>query len=287
MDFIEQLPPSLGLTAILVVVDRLSKQAIFIPTHDTITSMQLAQLFVLHVFSKHGVPSHVTSNRGTEFVSHFFRSLGKALDMKLHFTSRYHPEGDGQTERTNQTLEQYLRIFCNYQQDNWYTLLPLAEFAYNNTPSATTGISLFFANKGYHPNLTVHPEPDLTSSHAKDLVVNLDEPHQELKSAIAEAQLRYQGPADAKRMQPPDFKVGEQAFVKAKFFQTTRPFHKLSEKFLGPFEILAKAGSHSFTLRLPDTIRGVHPVFHVSMLEPAIPNEIPNRVQSPPPPVEW
>src|SRR6202044_111306 len=90
----------------------------------------------------------------------------------------------------------------------------------------------------------------------------------------------------ARRMRPPDFKVGEQAFVKAKFFRTTRPSHKLSEKFLGPFEILAKAGSHSFTLRLPDTIRGVHPVFHVSMLEPAIPNEIPNRVQSPPPPVE-
>ena len=132
----------------------------------------------------------------------------------------------------------------------------------------------------------VHPERDLASSRAKDLVVNLDELHQELKSAIAEAQLRYQGPADARRMRPPDFKVGEQAFVKAKFFRTTRPSHKLSEKFLGPFEILAKAGSHSFTLRLPDTIRGVHPVFHVSMLEPAIPNEIPNRVQSPPPPVD-
>src|ERR1700683_278690 len=87
MDFIEQLPPSLGFTTILVVVDRLSKQAIFIPTHDTITSMQLIQLFILHVFSKHGVPSHVTSDRRTEFVSHFFRSLRKALDIKLHFTS--------------------------------------------------------------------------------------------------------------------------------------------------------------------------------------------------------
>ena len=124
--------------------------------------------------------------------------------MKLHFTSRYHPKGDRQTERTNQTLEQYLRIFCNYQQDDWYTLLPLAEFAYNNTLSSTTGISPFFANKGYHPNLTVHPERDLTSSCAKDLVVDLDELHQELKATIAEAQLRYQGPADAKRYPAPD-----------------------------------------------------------------------------------
>ena len=118
--------------------------------------------------------------------------------MKLHFTSGYHPEGDGQTEWTNQTLEQYLRIFCNYQQDNWYMLLPLGEFAYNNTPSTTTGISPFFANKGYHPNLMIHPERDLASSCAKDLIVDLDKLHKELKSTIVEAQLRYQGPTDAK-----------------------------------------------------------------------------------------
>ena len=78
--------------------------------------------------------------------------------MKLHFTSGYHPEGDGQTECTNQTLEQYLRVYCNYQQDNWASLLPHAEFAYNNAPSAMTGILPFFANKGYHPNLAIHPE---------------------------------------------------------------------------------------------------------------------------------
>ena len=98
MDFIEHLPSSSGFTAILVVIDRLSKQAIFIPTHDTITSPELAQLFLLHVFAKHGVPTHVTSDRGSEFISHFFCSLSKALDMKLHFTLGYHPEGDGQTE---------------------------------------------------------------------------------------------------------------------------------------------------------------------------------------------
>jgi len=286
MDFIETLPTSDGFDAILVIVDRLTKQGIFIATTIHCTSEDLALLFIIHVFSKHGVPEHVTSDRGPEFVSRFFRSLGKALDMTLHYTSGYHPEGDGQTERTNQTLEQFLRIFCNYQQDNWNRLLPLAEFAYNNAPSATTGISPFFANKGYHPNLTIHPERDLASARAKDFVVDLDELHQELKATIAEAQRRYQGPADARRMPPPTFSVGQQAFVKAKFFRTTRPSKKLSEKFLGPFEIIAQAGSHAFTLRLPDTIRGVHPVFHVSMLEPATPNEIPNRTSSPPPPIE-
>ena len=206
--------------------------------------------------------------------------------MKLHFTSGYHPEGDGQTEWTNQTLEQYLWIFCNYQQDNWYTLLSLAEFAYNNTPSATTGISPFFANKGYHPNLTIHLECDLASSHAKDLVVNLDELHQELKATIAEAQCHYQGLADSKCMSAPNFIIGQQAFIKAKFFCTTCPSHKLSEKFLGPFEILAKAGTHSYTLHLPNTICSIHPIFHVSMLEPTIPNEILNHVQSPPPAID-
>ena len=149
MDFIETLPMSSGCDSILVIVDRLSKQGIFIPTTIHCTSKDLAMLFVMHVFSKHGVPEHVTSDCGPEFISCFFCSLGKALDMKLHFTSGYHPEGDGQTKWTNQTLEQYLWNFCNYQQDNWYTLLPLAEFAYNNIPSATTGISPFFANKGY------------------------------------------------------------------------------------------------------------------------------------------
>ena len=81
MDFIEQLLKLSGFTAILVVVDHLTKQGIFIPTHNTISLADLAKLFVLHVFSKHSIPSHVTSDCRYEFMSHFFRSLGKALDM--------------------------------------------------------------------------------------------------------------------------------------------------------------------------------------------------------------
>ena len=105
MDFIKKLPFSSGFNTILVIVDRLSKQAIFIPTHNTITLAELARLFVTHVFSKHGVLSYVMSDRSSKFVSHFFRSLGTALDMRLHFTSGYHPETNNQAERTNQTLE--------------------------------------------------------------------------------------------------------------------------------------------------------------------------------------
>jgi len=101
MDFIKKLPSSSGFDTILVIVDCLSKQAIFIPTHDTIPSAELARIFVIHVFSKHGVPSHVTSDCSSEFISYFFYSLGTALDMRLHFTSGYHPEANGQAERTN------------------------------------------------------------------------------------------------------------------------------------------------------------------------------------------
>jgi len=276
MDFIEHLPPSLGFTAILVIVDRLTKQGIFVPSHDTTTAAQLVELFVLHVFSKHGVPSHVTSDRGSEFVSHFFRSLGTALDMKLHFTSGYHPEGDGQTERVNQTLEQYLRVYCNYQQDNWSALLPLAEFAYNNAPNETTGTSPFFANKGYHPNLAVHRERDMASARAWEFAVDLGELHEALKTNIAQAQQCYQKSADSRRLPAPNFKIGQKVYLKAQFFRTTRPSKKLSEKSLGPYEIIAQAGSNSFTLRLPQSMRAIHPIYHISMLETAPDSSIPN-----------
>jgi len=114
MDFIKKLLSSSRFDTILVIVDWLTKQMIFIPAHDTITSADLACLFVLYVFSKHGISSHVTSNRGLEFVSNFFWSLGTALDMQLHFTSGYYSKGDGQTECTNQTLKKYLHVYCNY-----------------------------------------------------------------------------------------------------------------------------------------------------------------------------
>jgi len=87
----------------------------------------------------------------------------KFVTMQLHFTSGYYPEGDGQTEHMNQTLKQYFHVYCNYQQDNWSKLLSLIEFAYNNTPSATTSVFPFFTNKGYHPNITVYPEHNIAS----------------------------------------------------------------------------------------------------------------------------
>ena len=285
MDFIEKLLSSSGFDTILVIVDWLTKQVIFIPAHDTITSVDLARLFILHVFSKHGIPSYVTSDRGLEFMSNFFQSLGTTLDMRLHFTSGYHPEGDGQTKCTNQTLEQYLRVYCNYQQDNWSKLLPLAEFAYNNALSATTSVFPFFTNKGYHPNITVHPERNIASFQAYNFAVDLNELQSTLKAEISVAQQRYQKSADAQHSPTPDFKVGNKVFVKAQFFRTTRLSKKLSEKYLGPYEIISQPGTLLFTLRLPESMHSVHPVFHVSMLEPATSNTFSKRIQLVPAPV--
>ena len=157
-------------------------------------------------------------------------------------------------------IEQYLRVYCNYQQDNWSDLLPLAEFAYNNAPSATTEISPFFANKGYHLNISVHPEQDLTSACAREFTVDLHELHQELWKQISAAQCCYQLPADAKRSPALDFRVGDKVYLNAEFLRTTRPSRKLSDKNVGLYEIIAKPGSHSFTLQLPDSMRAVHPV---------------------------
>ena len=181
-------------------------------------SMDLACLFVLHVFSKYGVPSHITSNRGSEFVSNFFQSLGTTLDIWLYFTSGYYPEGDGQTKCMNQTLEQYLYIYCNYQQDNWSELLPLMKFAYNNALSTTTSVSPFFANKEYYPNITVYPERDIAFSQAHDFTIDLNKLQSTLKAEISVAQQRHQKSADVWWFSTSDFKVGNKVFVKTQFF---------------------------------------------------------------------
>jgi hypothetical protein len=286
MDFIEQLPASSGYTAILNIVDRLTKQAVFIPTTNECTAEELAQLFLINVFSKHGTPQHVSCDRGSEFVSRFFRSLSALLNITIHFTSGYHPEANGQVERINQTLEQYLRIYCNYHQDNWSELLPLAEFTFNNTPSDSTGLSPFFANKGYNPNITVYPEKEIASVRARDFAVDIHVLQAELKTQLQHAQKRYTETANARRQTPPDIKVGDKVYVLAEHIRTTRPAKKLSEKFLGPYTVIAQPSQHSYTVELPNTMRTVHPVFHVSQLEPYPEDQFPGRTQSPPPPVD-
>src|SRR5258707_1019940 len=150
--------------------------------------------------------------------------------MELHFMSGYHPEGDRQMECLNQVLEQYLQAYTNYQQDDWSSLLPLVEFAYNNAMNETTGVSLFFANKGYHPSIVAEPDVQVSSTGAQCFILDLDDLHVELKQSIAKAQEHYQKYADEHCSPAPLLKIGDQVYVKSKYFHTTQPLKKLSKK---------------------------------------------------------
>ena len=284
-DLIEQLPISDGFTAILVIVDRLTKMSLFIPTTNAITAEELARLFVEHVFSKHGVPTDVVSDRGSEFTSHFWRSLGTLLNMKLNFSTAFHPETDGQTERTNQTLEQYLRLYCNYRQSNWVELLPLAEFSYNNSTHSAIQTTPFFANYGYHPSLTISLDKSVASPEAHDFSRSMSELHSYLQEQLQVTQEQEVRSANQRRIPAPDFGVGDKVWLNAKNIRTTRPSKKLDHRRLGPFTIAEKVSSHAFRLELPHSLRLIHPVFHVSLLERFTPNTIPHRTSPPPPPV--
>jgi len=188
MDFIKQLPTSTGFTTILVIINHLSKESVFIPTTDNVTAIDIADTFVMHVFTKHGIPLHISSDRRSEFTSHFFQSFGTLLQMHLHFTSGHHPSANGQVEWLNSTLEQFLWIYCNYEQDNWSKLLPLAEFAYNNAPHASTGISPFFATCGYDPLIAVYPDAEVMDLHAKHFAINFGKVHKFLCGCMQDAQ---------------------------------------------------------------------------------------------------
>ncbi|MBW0555259.1 hypothetical protein O181_094974, partial [Austropuccinia psidii MF-1] len=144
MDFITQLPLSNSFDSILVIVDRFSKMAVFIPTMSSITSLDLAHLFIKNIFSKHGLPSSIVSDRGSLFVSSFWTNLCQQLKISRYLSIAYHPETDGQEERVNQILKQYLWRYVNYHKDNWNTWLPLAEFSYNNSDHSSTKQSPFF-----------------------------------------------------------------------------------------------------------------------------------------------
>ena|SRR5277367_3090324 len=155
MDFIVELPPSEGYDAVFVCVDRFTKMAHFIPTTSNVTAERAAQLYCRHVWRLHGLSVDTVSDWGPQFICQFTWHLRKWLDIQRNRSTTCHPQSDGQTERVNQTLEQYLQIYCDYQQGDWHQLLPLAEFVYNNTQNSSTRVSPFFANYDYHPRCSV------------------------------------------------------------------------------------------------------------------------------------
>ena len=152
LDFITHLPKTRsGYTAILVVVDRLSKLVHFIPTVDTATAEDVARLFVDNIFVLHGMPERIVSDRDTRFTGTFWQALCEIWKCERQFSSAYHPQTDGQTERVNRTLEDMLRHWCSPDQDDWDKYLKLAEFACNNAYHTSVGETPFMLTFGQHP----------------------------------------------------------------------------------------------------------------------------------------
>ena len=285
MDFIEGLPLSLDFDSILVIVDRLTKYAIFIECCKTDSAIKLATLFLKHMFAKHGTPHDIVSDRGKLFVSKFWSSLCHLLDIKANLSTAYHPETDGQTERVNQILKQYIRLYINYQQDDWVPLLPLAEFAYNNTPHSTTQVTPFFANKGYHPRFEIGID-DVSSYAARQHADDLTALHDYLKEQLRITIEQYTWATEHCRIPPPDFRVGSKVWLDTCNIKTKHPSKKLNSKYVRPLTITQKISDHAYQLELPPAMKMLHDVFPVKLLQLHVEDEIPHRRQPPPPPVE-
>jgi transposase InsO family protein len=196
MDFVTDLPlskkdhRSSTMNAILVVVDRLTKMAHFLPCQKTINAEETATLLLHEVFKLHGLPEDITSDRGPQFASKFWARLFELLGAKINLSSAYHPQTDGQSERVNQVLEQYLRCFIDHQQSNWSELLPLAELAYNNSRHASTRQTPFFANYGYHPRFEIQSPTTPMVPSAESRVAQIQKIHHHLVTELTKAQQR-------------------------------------------------------------------------------------------------
>ena len=165
------------------------------------------------VFKHHGLPDEIISDRGPQFIAKFWTHLLESLGISRKLSSSYHPQTDGQTERTNQTLEQYLHCFINYQQDDWMDFLHMAEFAYNNSIHSSTGFTPFFANTGYHPRRMMLECPKVSKNPTvKDRLEKLKEIQTNLSHNLLHAQAKYKKVADKHRLdsslEDPKFKVG-------------------------------------------------------------------------------
>ena len=200
-------------------------------------------------------------------------------------STAYHPQTDGQTERVNQVLGGYLRIFVNYDQNDWYHLLPLAQFAYNNSATSARRMTPFFANYGYDPQTEWLKEREAQNPGANMYGHWMKMIHQKARESLEktrEAMGRYY---NQHTRQQPDFKVGDLVMLNAKNIHTKRPSPKLAPRLYGPFKIVEQRGNLAYKLQISDRWK-IHPVFHVSLLEAYRTSIRPARKQPPMEPKE-
>ncbi|KAL0549281.1 hypothetical protein IC582_013762 [Cucumis melo] len=276
MDFITGLPRTLrGFTVIWVVVDRLTKSAHFVPGKSTYTASKWAQLYMSEIVRLHGVPVSIVSDRDARFTSKFWKGLQTAMGTRLDFSTAFHPQTDGQTERLNQVLEDMLRACALEFPGSWDSHLHLMEFAYNNSYQATIGMAPFEALYGRCCRSPVcWGEVGEQRLMGPELVQSTNEAIQKIRSRMHTAQSRQKSYADVRRKDL-EFEIGDKVFLKVAPMKGVLRFErrgKLSPRFVGPFEILERIGPVAYRLALPPSLSAVHDVFHVSMLRKYVPD---------------
>ncbi|TVY75035.1 Transposon Tf2-9 polyprotein [Fusarium oxysporum f. sp. cubense] len=243
MDFITKLPlseePSTGIfyDSIMVIVDRLTKFSYYLPYREATDAEELSYVFYRHIVSIHGLPTEILSDRGPTFAATFWQSLMARLGLNHRLTTAFRPQVDGQTERMNQVLEQYLRCYINYEQNDWVEKLPIAQLAHNTAYNESTKLTPAYANFGFTPNAyhdarqekSVNPAAILKSDDLKNL-------HEEMKTELEFVRKRMKNYYDPKRLKGPTFSEGDMVYLATKNIKTDRPTHKLDYKFIGPYK---------------------------------------------------
>ena len=244
---------------------------------------ELAKIFLEQIFRLHGLPSVIISDRGPQFAAKFWRKFCEILDIDVRLSSAYHPQTDGQTERMNQTLEQYLRCLLSTLSSDWVSCLHIAEFAYNSQKHSSTGSSPFFCVTGSNPrNLPIDLSPLADSSvpAVTEHVQQLARIHQVTLENLTKTKLKTKIQADKHRTKEPPYVPGALVWLSTKNIQLEGS-RKLQPRYIGPFEIDKVLNPVSVRLKLPQDL-AIHPTFHVSLIKPFVEG---TRPEPPPPPI--
>ena len=276
MDFVVGLPrTSSGNDTIWVIVDRLTKSAHFIAIKATYSVEKLAEVYVSQIVRLHGVPKSIISDRDGRFTSRFWTSVHNVMGSKLKFSTAFHPQTDGQSERTIQTLEDMLRSCVLDFKGNWDQKLSLIEFSYNNSYHSSIGMAPFEVLYGRKCRSPIHwQEIGQKQLQTTDFIRKTSEDIKKIKQRLDVAFSRQKSYAD-KRRRPLEFQIGDAVFIKIAPMKGVMRFGKkgkLSPRYTGPFEILERVGKVAYKLALPPELASMHNVFHVSMLKKYVPD---------------
>ena len=214
------------------------------------------------------------------------KELYSQLQIEGNPSTAYHPETDGQTERVNTWVEQYLRLYVNHCQTDWLEWLSIAEFAHNQTTSSATNFSPFILNYGQQPRSGYTQKPKHRNPVASEFIEEMKSTQQVAKSALKMAAYDMKHFHDRKVRPPVEYQPGDLVLLEATNIRTERPSKKLDDKRYGPFQIIKKEGLASYRLKLDKTWRNIHPVFHECLLHPYRSGEFPSQQTKPPPPPE-